>query len=177
MPFLTVITRHIPRRNEMMSLNIASLANQSDPDYQHLIIVDEQERGVAWANGMMAKRDWSDVEGDYVMILDDDDCLHEEAIELLKEAAENTPDLIIVRMDHGDRGVLPPAGEFPVRGLIGCSAVIPRRDVFLMAVKSYTANYDGDYDYARACWDVATNVSIKDWIISEVQQIGALTGE
>lgn len=176
MPFLTVITRTIPRRVELLDENQRSLARQYDQDYEQIVIVDEEERGVAWANGMMAERDWSEIiDGEYVMILDDDDRLaHPHVIAELKMMAAGK-DLLVVRMDHGPRGILPNPLEDIRRARIGCSAVIPRREVFLKAVKHYEPAYDGDFDYIEACLQYARTSTRLDYIASEVMQIGAVT--
>ena len=175
MPFITFVTRTLHRRRAMLDRNIASLAEQTDQDYFHFIIVDGDERGVAWANGAMATRDWSDITSDYVMVLDDDDVLNgPDVIKRLKEALELMPvDLLIVRMDQGPRGILPSPGEPIKRGRIGCSAVIPSRLLFLEAVKSYTPKYDGDYDYISACVENAKVYTRLNLIASKVTQVGA----
>ena len=175
MPFLTVVTRTIPRRYDMLVANKQSLREQSDQDYQHLVISDYVGVGVAYANGEMATRDWSGIEGDYVMVLDDDDILSgPDVIKRLKEALVIMPvDLLIVRMDQGPHGILPSPGEPIKRGRIGCSAVIPSRLLFLEAVKSYTPRYDGDYDYISACVEKSTVLYRFDFVASKVTQVGA----
>lgn len=159
------------------------------PDFQHIILPDEERRGVEWANGMMTERDWTDIKGDYVMILDDDDILNgSDVITRLQSAAvkywkENGthPDLFIVQMDHGPRGILPrdqfyrEGGLYPGRGQIGCSAVIPSRELFTQAIKDYKAAYDGDYYFVKSCLDNATAPMWLQFIASKVTQIGALT--
>jgi glycosyltransferase involved in cell wall biosynthesis len=179
-PFLTVITRHVQRRAELLKMNQMSLAGQDDPDYQQIVITDAEGLGVNWANGQMAERDWSDIKGEYVMVLDDDDILNEpEVITRLKETANYmVVDLMVMKMDHGERGVLPPDdlwGEHPQRGRIGCSAVVPSREVFLRAVQHYRAAYDGDFNYIEACFVYAQSTTWVGIVGSKVLQIGALT--
>lgn len=173
----------------MLFNNVCSLRQQTTPDYQHIILPDEERRGVDWANGMMADRDWSDIKGDYVMVLDDDDILSGPDVIITLESAavdcwlENGehPDLFVVQMDHGPRGILPrdqfyrEDGLYPGRAQIGCSAVIPCRDLFIIAVKAYKSKYDGDYDYIEACLDNAIAPNWLKFIASKVTQIGALT--
>lgn len=174
MPFLTVITRTVARRGELLARNQKSLAEQVDPDYQQLVIMDEDERGVNWANGMMASRAWGDIQGDYVMVLDDDDELANPRVIHYLKAHNYGQDLYIVRMDHGPRGILPSPGAEIKKGGIGCSGVIPKRELFLKAVKHYRPAYDGDYDYIQACLDLAWGVTRLNYVASKVMQIGAL---
>lgn len=141
--------------------------------------MDEYQRGVEYANGQMSVRDWSDVQGEYVMILDDDDVMaDDELITKLKfNAYDGLVDLFVVRMDHGPWGILPAETweSAPQRGKQGCSSVIPSRDLFLQAVKSYTPKYDGDFDFVKACYDLSQTPSFLDTVATRVQQIGALT--
>lgn len=178
-PFLTVITRHVPRRGEFLKENIRSLRDQSDPDYQHLIIEDPLEQGVEWANGMMSKRSWDDVRGDYVLVLDDDDVMSgSDVISRLKKTVELGADLIIVRMDHGALGILPPDelwGRVLARGRVGCSSVVPSADVFLQAVKYYDAKYDSDFDFIKACERFSKQPVWLDIVATRRLQIGAFS--
>lgn len=164
---------------QFLRQNQRSLSEQSDPDYQHVIIEDVYQRGVEYANGQMSARDWSDVQGEYVLILDDDDLMaDDELIEKLKlHTLDDPTDLFFVKMDHGVWGILPAeTWEWePKRGRQGCSCVIPSRDLFLQAVKSYKPKYDGDYDFVKACWDLAGDMAWLDTVATRVQQVGALT--
>ena len=178
MTFITFVTRTMPRRAEMLEHNQESLMAQTVQDYVQHIIIDDAERGVEWANGLMAARDWSVINSDYVMVLDDDDVLNDtDIIELLQNAIKQyRVDLLGVRMDHGPLGVLPPddlwPGE-PVRGRVGCSAVVPCRALFVEAVKAYKPQHDGDFDYVDACYSLAESVTWLDLVASKVTQIGA----
>lgn len=49
MSFLTVITRTY-KRPGLLARNQASLAAQTDPDFEQILLVDDAGRGVAWAN-------------------------------------------------------------------------------------------------------------------------------
>lgn len=180
MPFLTVITRTIPSRTAMLRKNIDSLTMQTDPDYQQLVLKDNQRRGVDWANGRMAERDWSDIEGDYVLVLDDDDLMIENSlIERMKESHTlPRPDLFILRMDHGPLGILPNDENWecePMRACQGCSSVIPSRELFKRAVKHYAPQYDGDFDFVKACYDFSEKTYWLDIVATRVQQIGAFS--
>lgn len=127
----------------------------------------------------MSARDWSDVQGEYVLILDDDDLMADEELiaKLKAQVKEYRPDLFMVRMDHGAWGILPAETwqRIPQRGRQGCSCVIPSRAIFLEAVKAYAPKYDGDFDFVSACWGLSEDVFWLDTVATRVQQIGALT--
>lgn len=138
--------------------------------------MDEYQRGVEFANGQMALRNWKDVEGEYVLILDDDDVLNDPDL-IGKLKTFPAPDLFMVRMHHGPWGILPAETweNAPQRGRQGCSCVIPSRALFLEAVKAYKPKYDGDFDFVAACYDRAETVVWLDTVATRVQQVGALT--
>lgn len=174
MPFLTVITRTF-RRPSLLTNNQRSLADQTDPDYEQIIIRDEVGRGVAWANAHM--RTVGPIRGEYVMALDDDDILVDPCLiaDLKRMISVNRPAVIITRMDHGPRGILPPPdgwGHPPPRGQIGCSAPIVRVDVWQACAPAYGESYDGDYDFIAALFAQAQPIVWHNKIVSAVQQIG-----
>ena len=75
------------KRPNMLQRNIASIANQTDGECIHTLLVDEQGVGVA---GAWAKlRDYAPrLAGDYIWILDDDDeCVRPSLVEDLKAIA------------------------------------------------------------------------------------------
>jgi hypothetical protein len=134
--------------------NQASLAAQTDPDYEHVLLPDPEAHGVAWANKRM-RNVGALIHGEYAMVLDDDDLLTDPGlIADLKDITKGMrPDVIVTRMDHGPRGILPGAedwGGIPVRGCIGCSAVIVRADAWRSHAAYYGEAYDGDYDFIHA---------------------------
>ena len=52
-PFLSVITRHMPEREQLMRRNRASLLSQSDPDYEQIVITDDLHSGFEHARIML----------------------------------------------------------------------------------------------------------------------------
>jgi hypothetical protein len=151
--FLTVLTRTC-NRPRALAANQASLRKQTDPDYEQVLLPDPEAHGVAWANERMRNVGHL-IRGEYAMVLDDDDLLTDPALiaDLKGIARGMAPDVIVTRMDHGPRGILPGAedwGGIPARGRIGCSAVIVRADVWRAYAKYYGASYDGDYDFIFA---------------------------
>lgn len=175
MAFLTVLTR-TNRRPRALAENQASLKAQTNQDYEQVLLPDEIGRGVAWANAQM--RDVGGlIHGRYVMVLDDDDRLTDPAlIENLRGiVAVHNPDVIVTRMDHGPRGVLPGLEEWealPARGRIGCSAVIVRADVWRAHAHHFGAAYDGDYDFIHALLSGGATIYWFDRVVSAVGRIG-----
>jgi hypothetical protein len=172
-PFLTIVTRHILGRPNMLALNQASVRAQTDLDYEHLIITDHIGRGVEWSHTQFAEYA-PQINGDYVFILDDDDWLFcDRAISLLKQAAISRPELIMVRMRHNPVLVLPDDehwGKPPELGYIGMSAFVVRRDVWSANVAEFRPVYHGDFTFISAVYPKCSNVVWLDRVISATQR-------
>jgi hypothetical protein len=150
MAFLDILTRHLPDRKYMYRANHACLQAQSDPDYCHWTLADEERRGWQHAARLLAEVA-PKLRSEYVLILDDDDLMiNADGICLLKEAARDTePAAVVFRGWHGDLGILPgPNGWMrrPFMGGIGSFDFIVRRDVFLEVVQeSVNGGYCNDF--------------------------------
>lgn len=131
MPFLTVITRHMPSRPNMLKVNQASLAMQSDPDYDQVLIVDHDKKGQGWASQQMAL---VKPKGKYVLILDDDDImLNYDGIKILKAACTSDPPMLIFKGWVDGFGILPPPNVWeadPGMGQIAVFCYILRHDLW-----------------------------------------------
>lgn len=174
MAFLEVLTRTY-HRPDMLAANTRSLLAQTDDDWIQTILPDNEGRGVPWAQERLEEYA-PFISGEYVWILDDDDrCIRDTFVEELKGIViDHRPDVIMVRMDHKERGVLPPAGwrQAPVHGLIGCSAYVVRREVFQLHAGVWGgAKYHSDFEFIRAVYGSGANVYWHDVIASEVQRI------
>lgn len=173
-PFLTIITRCY-KRPQMLANNRASLARQSEPDYEQVRLIDDIGIGVEQAQVSIADNA-PHFTGQYAWILDDDDmCIHDTLIADLKAiAAEHDPGVVMVRMNHG-YAVYPDAlrwGEAPQQGRIGCSAYIVRRDIFQQHVDAFRgARYESDFDFINAVWKSNPAVYWHDVIASQVQRV------
>lgn len=174
MPFLEILTRTY-KRPTMLAANQASLAAQTSGDWQQTLLVDEVGRGCAWANAQLGQYA-PQLVGDFIWILDDDDvCIDESLVEQLSLIVQvAAPDLIMMRMDHGPLGVLPDGAHWrkrPVRGRIGVSACVIRRELFQRCAWAWGDAYDGDFDFIDAVWDAKPIVFWYDCIASKVQRI------
>lgn len=173
-PFLEVLTRCY-RRPRMLERNRASVEAMGGSWLLHTFLNDAIGRGIGWSYRNMAAYA-PDLEGFYIWILDDDDvCIYPDLYRDLQDivAAEN-PDVIMLKMDHGERGILPSHswGGRPEQGDIGCSAYVVRRDVWRKHARYFTAEYAGDYAFISSVFDGDYKIHWHDVIASRVQQIG-----
>lgn len=171
-PFLEIITRAY-RRPEMLAVNQATLDFQTDSDWQQTIIRDPVGVGVAQVNARM--RDF-EPEGQYVWILDDDDmCIRDTFVAELKQIVEtHQPDVIMVKMDHLHRGILPDDdvwGGKPVKGRIGCSAYVVKNETWRNNRKAWWHDYSADYDFINAIFNSGANIYWYGVIASKCQRI------
>ncbi len=171
--FLEVITRCY-RRPNMLRENIASLQRQIDKDYQQVLIHDYIGQGVAWANGQLAHYT---PEHAYVWVLDDDDmCTRPELIAELKAIAEeHYPDVIMLKMDHAERGVLPDGdywGKAPAIAHVGCSAYVVKLETWMAHRSAWQVNgYSADHSFIADVFASEPRVYWHDVIASRVQRI------
>lgn len=171
MPFLEVLTRAY-KRPQMLAVNQASLAAQTDGDWVQTLLVDEAGRGIAWSHenmGAYAPR----LVGEWIWILDDDDaCACPTLVADLKRiVAEHDPDVVMVKMDHG-KAVLPGRtwGGDPEYGQIGVSAYIVRRELWQAQAHALKPGwYGSDYSLINAIWLTRPQVYWHDQIVSRVQ--------
>lgn len=175
-PFLEVVTRCYGRPT-LLANNIASLSAQTCKDWMQRFVVDTVGRGVGWANENLTTVA-EELVGDYIWLLDDDDvCIRETLVEDLQAIAdEHDPDVIMMRMDHGPRGVLPDIGywgEPPVHGHIGCSAYVVRREIWQAHAWAWSPGvYHSDFAFIKAIFESGARVYWHDVVASRVQQIG-----
>lgn len=176
MAFLEVLTRCY-KRPIMLSHNQASLQAQTSRNWQQTLLIDEVGRGVGWSYENMAAYAES-LGGDYIWILDDDDvcCRNTFVYELEQIAEADDPDVIMVRMNHQERGILPSAEmwkQIPKPGLIGCSAYVVRQNVWKRHAGAFlSGNYASDFDFIWEIFhDVGLSIFWHDVIASQVQRI------
>ena len=175
MAFLEVVTRCY-KRPKMLKHNIDSLLMQTCPDWQQTLLVDEVGRGVG-ASYLEMARYADELDGDYIWILDDDDmCIRNTLVNELAQIVEShNPDVIMLRMNHLERGILPSYTweEYPRMGDIGCSAYVVRRDVWVAhSVEFERADYSSDYYFIASIFDNDDiDIYWYDVIASQVQRI------
>jgi len=172
MAFLSVVTRCHPKRPGMMAKNVESLEMQTDQDFEHILIEDDEGRGVGWANAALQ---WAMPEGEYVLILDDDDMLStEQAIALLKQAAKDKPGVVVFRAQHDWFGLLPDATVWekePKLGHIGSCDFITRQDIWADHIHAFAQERCGDYYFLDSIWQDGPEVVWLDEQLAAVQRI------
>lgn len=153
MPFLEILTRHYTARPNFLAANRDSLRRQIDDDYLHTLLVDEQGRGVEWANrnlGQYAPK----LLGEWIWVLDDDDlCVCDTLVtDLRRIVANHDPLLIYVRGRLGDVVYPPDAhwGKAPALAQIGMSNFIVRRDVWQAFAHAFPKKLCADFHFIRA---------------------------
>ena len=159
----------------MLARNKASLARQTDPDYEVILIVDDVGRGVPWANKQLAAVA-PRIKGRYVFVLDDDDEIVDDTLIMSVKLCVGATgaDLIIHKMDHGPAGIFPDAeywGKRPVLGHFGMSAAVMSASLYRTAITKIQERRAGDIYYYQALYDHATRIEWEDRVISRVQRI------
>lgn len=175
MSFLQIITRCY-RRPRMLIANIRSLEAQTDGDWQQTMLVDGEGRGVGAAQAALANFA-PYVSGEYLWLLDDDDkCIDAHLVADLKAIdAGCKPDMVMVRMDHGNGRVLPDDAHWqkePRLSYIGCSAYIVRRSLWQRFAPVFGgAEYTSDFAFIDAIIGSDPDIYWHDVIASQVQRV------
>lgn len=175
MPFLEILTRHLITRPNLLGANQASL-DQLDGDWEQTLLVDGVGHGIGWSQLQM--RDYAPrMTGDYIWILDDDDiCIRPTLMRELESIAYVIdPDLIMMRMDHGPRGIQPDNQHWqkpPAHGHIGSSTYVVRRELWQHCAEAWSDEYHADFLFGKALFDTSPMVVWHDVIASRVQLIG-----
>jgi len=152
----------------------ASLRAQTDHDFIQTLLNDDDGRGIAWSYQNMANYA-PDLVGEYIFILDDDDMLASRTFvaDLKSIAAEHDPDVIMVKMDHGPRGILPGRTwqRKPEMGDIGVSAFVVKRDIWQSHAEYLGGHYAGDFDFIASIFEYDYEIYWFDCVASKVQKI------
>lgn len=171
-PLLQVLTR-CWRRPSLLQANLKSVAALGE-GVEQTCVVDTEGRGIGASYEALARLE---VRGQYIWILDDDDiCIEPGLVGRLRELMRKRPDVVMVRMDHGDGlGVLPGEaqwGQAPVQGGIGCSGFMVRREVWLAERDVLVpGEYASDYRFIARVFGGGYVVEWLDVVASRVQRI------
>ena len=159
----------------MLANNRQSLGAQTSQDYEQIFIVDDVGYGVSWANKQFY-RHRDGLKGDYILMLDDDDMLtRNDAIEQLKAAAADGPELVMCRFECGPAGVVPTdemwAAQWPKITHVGTPCFITRRDIWYDNIKHFGQPHAGDYHFLAAIWPNLNSIEWLDIVIGKVQRV------
>lgn len=151
-PLLSIVTRCFKRPNALR-VNIMSVARQTMDDWEQIFIVDDEGNGMLHANQSLYHNRHR-VKGDYVLILDDDDCLaYDEFVADLKDIAlDSGPDIIMIKMDQILR-ILPDNAVWekrPLFGHIGSCCFVVERKIWQDHIELFGQPHGGDYSFISA---------------------------
>lgn len=170
-PFLEIVTRCY-QRLVMRERNIASVKAMAG-DVYHAMIFDRVGRGIGASYAALAQYE---PYGQWVWVLDDDDeCIYPAlAADISRIAAECNPDVVMLRMDHGNGGILPDKFHWqkpPEMGYIGVSAFVVTRAVWLAHRGAFaSARYQSDFDFINAVFAADLEAYWHDITASRVQR-------
>lgn len=150
-PLLSIITRSYQRPTELKRC-IDSVLNQTDPDFEHIIVPDEIGHGIHWANRQITEQAYK-LNGQYVYILDDDDYVVTsdfiKDFRILLENIDSSDVIICCGTLNGER--YPKFWKEPlVRGGIAAPNFICRQAVFNRYAKFWDAPRAGDASFIQA---------------------------
>ena len=174
-PFIEVLTRTY-KRPGMLERNRGSLLSQTFKRWQQTLLVDEIGIGVPAASekiGAYAPL----LVGEYIWILDDDDiCVVPELFQALSGIViASLPDVIMLKMDHGPRGILPDLGYWeaePEHGHIGISAYVIKRELWQQCAGAWMPGaYHSDYNFIKSIFETKPSVYWYNVIASKVQRV------
>lgn len=174
-PFLTIITRCY-KRPRMLERNKDSIASQTDPDVQQAFIVDEVGLGMEWASASLNKfKDSLDINGKYVMTLDDDDMLVcNDFIESLKIAVKawDDPDVMIFK---GQGKMIYPPDELwkktPVVARIASFCFCIKQDVWKRHIHEWAIPVQGDFKFISTLFENDYKIGWMDKLVAKCQSI------
>lgn len=176
-PFLSFVTRHYYKRKDLLEINKKSIMGQEDKDFEHIILEDKKGIGSHKAN-LMFSENKSMVKGDYVFMLDDDDCLTttDFVSDIKKIAIENkNPEIIFVKMNLKER-IIPENNSWNTGKLhmnyIGTSCFVMRRDIWAENINKFSDKQTGDFEFINFVFNKKPKVFWQNKIYSKVNQIG-----
>jgi hypothetical protein len=159
--FLEVITRTFGQRPLLLQRCRRSLELLHSSDWEQRIVVDEQGRGVAWANRNLATVETT---GDWVWVLDDDNIAsHRDLIGELKALIRRKkPEIVIARCYHRKYGMLPPYDlweQRPVRDRYDGACLFARGDIWNKYRDGWVADYAGDWHFVNHLWEAGVKAA------------------
>lgn len=170
MPFMTFVTRCCNRPKALKRCR-ASVALQSDKDYDHILLIDDIGRGYHFANKQFyANR--QRVTGDYVFLLDDDDYLvYSDFIKSIKQIVNtHSPDVIMLKMQT-QAHIFPTPDVWrkkPILGSIGTSCFCVANPVYQKHIKAFGTRSCGDINFIRSVFKDTYKIYWFDKIIARI---------
>lgn len=156
----------------------ASVLNQSDPDFEHIIIPDLVGIGVPMVHANI-QNNLDLINGAYTYILNDDDQLADQhVIRDLKQFARAAefPAVIIAKMERGQSIYPTPEvwkNQRPTINEIGAGNYVVRTDIFKHHADQFGQRYNGDFDFIDYLYQAGYKFTWYDRIILHAPMIGA----
>ena len=188
MPLICFVTRCHPNRPKMRKICITSVASQSCEDYNHLLYHnDPTAKGYGINKADLSMRDAGPLNGEYIMVLDDDDKLVDTefvkdfrtAVNKFKLSGLATPDIVIFKGIIGGHGVLPSAAMWkrhPAVGHIGSFCFAVKREIWDEYIKFWGIAC-GDGVFIAKCCASTGSVLWLDRLVATTQRISGGRGE
>jgi hypothetical protein len=152
---VTIITRHHTDRPNLLKRCVASVQSQTNKDFQHLVIFDEEHKGIPHAN-LLFSHNLHLITGEYVFVLDDDDVFISTSFVSDLHLIINVlnPDVILVRTSIGSiiypKHIVYQSNDFPP-GSIGSSCIVVRTSIFKQHIGEFkTTETPGDYNFIKS---------------------------
>lgn len=170
MPFLTFVTRTFNRPGPLKR-NRDSLLQQSDKDYDHVIIVDNFGRGRHWANKQFYAHRHR-ITGDYVFLLDDDDYLvYTDFCKAIRQIVRtHAPDVIMVKMQT-QAHIFPTPDVWQkhiIMGSIGTSCFCVSNQIFQRHIEAFGRTSCGDYHFIKEVFNYNYKIYWFDKIVARI---------
>ena len=146
-PILTILTRCYQRPLGLKRCK-ESLLSQTDPNFEHMIMIDQQGHDIHWANKQIVDMAGK-INGDYVYILDDDDfVICENFIHELNEMLLNIqPNVFIVKGWIHEKSFPKRWRSMPAQGEIAAPNFIVSRDIFNKYASYWDMPRRGDFNF------------------------------
>jgi len=165
--FLTFVTRTCGRPI-MLRKNIDSLLMQTDNDWRQIILVDDDKRGMQFAEEMLISNK-SRVKGDYVYVFDDDHRLITPGFVsgIRTIVAATNPDIIMVKCRIRGHGILPRPwmgnGGYLKGAHVDIGCFVVRGEVWGNYIYMIAHPYGGDWYFYDKLWRSDDNLEIVWW--------------
>lgn len=152
-PFLTIVTRFMyGKRGELFEQHRNSITSLNSDDFQQIYIIDNKKVGMLNANAafQLAKKH---IEGEYVLLLDDDDFITEpNIIDILKSYKQFDTMFIKAKILTGDGDEIYPKAQSwgsrkPMRGQIGGSCFIVKKEIYCKYIHHFALPSFGDWNF------------------------------
>jgi len=171
----------------MREVCIDSVKAQTCDDYTQLLLQDDKtEDGYGVGEANKALHSASPLDGQYIMVLDDDDLIaYDDFVADFKEfIRKDKPDIVMFRGRVGALGLVPSDKLWqrpPRRGRIGSFCFAVKRKLWKKYITAWGGSDGfrlmGDYTFINKCYNNATTIYWMDRLVAITQRISKGRGE